>query len=176
MSNDYQKAWGTGEWIAAQETPRGRLEAELIEAVRASQNATHQMDEAAHAAMGINATDGRCLDIIDRRGRIAAGRLAEEAGVTTGAITAVLDRLEGKGYVRRVADPEDRRRTFVEITEKQREAAMRLYWPLKELSDGWVEERSEEELRLLVEFMRLSARINEVRAAEIRAELEGSGG
>jgi DNA-binding MarR family transcriptional regulator len=175
MSKDWAKYWGSAEWAAAQTTARGKLEAELVDTIRANQNAIHQMDEAAHEAMGISATEGRCLEIIDRRGRVAAGQLAEEAGLTTGAVTGVLDRLEAKGFARRVPDPDDRRRILVETTEEQREAAMELYWPLKEMSDDWIERRSEEELRLLIEFNRIGRDVNERRAAEVRAAAESSG-
>jgi len=118
MANDRADHWGSAEWAQAQDTPKGRLEAELIEEIRGSQTAVHQMDEAAHRAMGINATDGRCLDIIDRRGLISAGQLATEAGLTTGAVTAVLDRLEAKDLVRRQRCPKDRRQHLCWITPK----------------------------------------------------------
>lgn len=177
MSRENQEAhaehWGSPEWVAAQDEGRGRLEAELIDEVRGSQTATHQMDEAAGRAMGVNGTDGRCLDILDRRGRLSAGQLAEASGLTTGAVTAVLDRLEAKGYVSRVPDPGDRRRVLVEITEKQRQAAWRLYGPLGEMAAAWLAERSDDELRLLIEFNRVSREINERRAAQVRAELDG---
>lgn len=173
MSNDWAEQWGSPEWAQAQDTPKGRLEAELIEEVRGNQTAVHQMDEAAHRAMGISATDGRCLDIVDRRGLISAGKLATEAGLTTGAITAVLDRLEDKGLVRRVPDPDDRRRILVEVTDRQREAAARLYLPLKAMADPWFEDLSEDDIRLLISFNRVSREVNEKRAAQIRAELEG---
>jgi DNA-binding MarR family transcriptional regulator len=172
MSNDWSEQWGSAEWAQAQSTPRGRLEAELIEEIRGSQTAVHQMDEAAHQSLQINGTDGRCLDIIDRRGSISAGQLATEAGLTTGAVTAVLDRLEAKELVRRVADPQDRRRILVEVTEKQRQEAARLYFPLKAMADPFFEGLSEDDLRLLVAFNRVSREVNEKRAAEIRAELE----
>jgi DNA-binding MarR family transcriptional regulator len=173
MSNDYSEQWGSAEWAASQDTPKGRLEAELIEEVRGCQTAVHQMDEAVQRAIGINATDGRCLDIIDRRGLISAGQLATEAGLTTGAVTAVLDRLEEKELVRRVPDPNDRRRILVEVTDKQRQEAARFYFPLKEMADPWFEDLSEDDIRLLVAFNRISREVNERRAAEIRAELEG---
>ncbi len=172
MANDWSEQWGSAEWAQAQSTPRGRLEAELIEEIRGSQTAVHQMDEAAHQALGINGTDGRCLDIIDRRGSISAGRLATEAGLTTGAVTAVLDRLEGKELVRRVPDPSDRRRVLVEVTAKQREEAARLYFPLKAMADPWFEGLSDEDIRLLIAFNRVSREVNAKRAAQIRAELE----
>lgn len=173
MTDDRAEQWGSAEWAQAQSTPKGRLEAELIEEIRGNQTAVHQMDEAAHRALGINATDGRCLDIVDRRGTISAGQLASEAGLTTGAVTAVLDRLEKRELVRRVADPDDRRRTLVEVTEKQRREAGRLYFPLKAMADPWFESLSEDDIRLLVAFNRVSREVNEKRAAEIRAELDG---
>jgi DNA-binding MarR family transcriptional regulator len=148
------------------------LEAELIDEVRGNQSAVQQLDEAAQRALGINGTDGRCLDVIDRRGSIGAGQLAAEAGLTTGAVTAVLDRLEGKGLVRRLPDPNDRRRILVELTAKQREQAGRLYEPLKAMADPWFESLGDDDIRLLIAFNRVSREVNEKRAAQIRAELE----
>lgn len=150
--------------------PKSKLEAELIEEIRGYQTAVQQMDEAAHRALGINATDGRCLDVIDRRGLISAGQLASEAGLTTGAVTAVLDRLEAKELVRRVPDPNDRRRILIEVTDKQREAAAGLYFPMKAMADPWFAELSEDDVRLLVAFNRVGREINEQRAAQVRAE------
>lgn len=172
MKNNWSEHRSSAEWAQAQTTPRGALEAELIDEIRGSQTAVHQMDEAAHRALGINGTDGRCLDILDRRGLITAGQLATEAGLTTGAVTAVLDRLEGKGLVRRVPDPDDRRRILVEVTERQREEAARLYFPLKAMAAPWFEQLGEDDIRLLIAFNRVSREVNEQRAAEIRAELE----
>lgn len=173
LSSELPLHGSTAEWVAAQETERGRLEAELVEAVRDSQIATEQLDETAGIAMGVtNGNDRRCLDIIDQRGRITAGQLAVEAGLTTGAITAVLDRLEARGYVRRVPDPGDRRRVLVEVTEEERDAALRLYWPLKDMAAEWIGARSDDELRLLAEYHRVSTRISRERAAQIRAALD----
>ena len=94
---------------------------ELLAAVRANQNATDQMDDAAARGLGVNRTDARCLDIVEQFGPITAGELAESAGLTTGSVTAVIDRLVAKGYLRRVADPADRRRVMVELTERAQE-------------------------------------------------------
>ncbi len=173
MPNDSDH-WGSREWAEteAQASPRGRLEAALIDATRANQVATEKMDEAATQALGINRTDARCLDIIDRSGRLPAGQLAEQASITTGAVTAVVDRLESKGYVRRVADPGDRRRVLLELTELAHERSWELYGPLGERGRPHLERCSTAELELLIEFMRLGTELNEARAAEIRAELE----
>ena len=57
-------------------------------------------------ANAINRTDGRCLDIVENQGPLTAGRLAELSGLTSAAVTAVLDRMERAGYARRVRDGE----------------------------------------------------------------------
>jgi DNA-binding MarR family transcriptional regulator len=64
--------------------------------------------------VGVNSTDLECLDLLEMAGPTTAGRLAEHAGLTTGAMTAVIDRLEAAGYARRVRDVEDRRLVHVE--------------------------------------------------------------
>ena len=66
--------------------------------------------EVVAASLGINATDLRCFELLEREPEMTPSRLAELAGITTGAVTGVLDRLEGAGFVRREADPGDRRR------------------------------------------------------------------
>lgn len=67
--------------------------------------------------MGVSATDEKCLDLAMRAGGpVTAGRIAELSGLSTGAVTGVIDRLERAGYVRRVRDPHDRRKVLVEVT------------------------------------------------------------
>jgi DNA-binding PadR family transcriptional regulator len=56
----------------------------------------------------------QCLNILDYEGPVPAGRLAELTGLTTGAITTAIDRLEKAGYVQRMRDPHDRRRVVVQ--------------------------------------------------------------
>ncbi|MEV0680951.1 MarR family transcriptional regulator [Actinosynnema sp. NPDC050436] len=67
--------------------------------------------------MGLSPTDEKCLDLALRADEpITAGRIAELSGLSTGAVTGVIDRLEKAGYVRRVRDPHDRRKVLVEVT------------------------------------------------------------
>src|SRR5216684_4723718 len=71
-----------------------------------------------HAAvadrMGVSVTDAKCRSILLQLGPMTAGALARHLGLTTGAVTGVIDRLERARLVRRVADPKDRRRVIVE--------------------------------------------------------------
>src|SRR5436190_24339709 len=114
----------------SRELSRSALFSELLDETRAGQRATDLVDDAACRLMGINRTDGRCLDILEQRDRISAGELARDAGLTSGAITAVIDRLEGVGYARRLTDPGDRRRVLVEPTAKALQIAEELMGPM----------------------------------------------
>jgi DNA-binding MarR family transcriptional regulator len=64
--------------------------------------------------LGLNLSDHKCLDLIFRNGPMTAGQLATLSGLTTGAITGVIDRLEKAGFARRVRAPNDRRKVIVE--------------------------------------------------------------
>src|SRR5438309_4257603 len=64
---------------------------------------------------GISSSDLECLDFLNLEGRVTAGRLAEMTGLTTGAITGVVDRLEKAGLVRRERDESDRRKVYIAI-------------------------------------------------------------
>ena len=77
--------------------------------------AASDFDERLAKKLKLSRTDMRCLDLIGRLGPMTAGRLAEESGLTTGAVTFILDRLEQSGMVTRRRDTEDRRRVWVEI-------------------------------------------------------------
>ena len=67
--------------------------------------------------VGLSATDHKCLDLAVSADRpLTAGQIAERSGLSTGAVTGVIDRLERAGYVRRVRDPDDRRKVLVEVS------------------------------------------------------------
>jgi DNA-binding MarR family transcriptional regulator len=148
------------------------LLAELLDEVRAGQRATDLVDEAACKLMGVNRTDGRCLDILEQRGRVSAGQLASEARLTSGAITAVIDRLERAGYARRVADPDDRRRVLIEPTDKAYRVSHELMGRLGELGAPKAATYSDEQLELLVDFQRFGRRLQEDHAEWLRAKQE----
>jgi hypothetical protein len=88
-------------------------------------------DEVAYEKLGINRTDGRCLDIVENQGPLTAGELAELSGLTTAAVTSVLDRLEQAGYARRVRSEPGQRQVMVELTPLMPSASRRsgARWP-----------------------------------------------
>ena len=66
---------------------------------------------------GVSATDLKCLDYIQRGDDVTAGDLARVTGLTTGAITMVIDRLEKAGLARRERDKADRRKIFIRLRQ-----------------------------------------------------------
>jgi DNA-binding MarR family transcriptional regulator len=143
---------------------------ELISEIRRSQNATDRFDQAVADALGLNRTDMRCLDLIEREGPLAAGQLAEATGLTTGAITTVLDRLERAGYARRVRDTSDRRRVLVELTPYLATSSPNFYAPHMALSERLYQRYNREQLELLLEFVREGRELNELEAARLEEE------
>jgi DNA-binding MarR family transcriptional regulator len=126
---------------------------ELNRAVRLQQNAQDAFDDAASRVLGINRTDQRCMDLIDLNGSMTAGRLAAEAGLSTGAVTTVLDRMARAGYVRRVRDSEDRRRVLVELTDEARSRAWEIWGPIASEVENHYADYSDEQLQFLLEFL-----------------------
>lgn len=84
-----------------------RLHRELATAV-----VSHQ--EAVARSVGMSAAERKCAGLLAERGRMTPGELAHETGLTTGAITGIVDRLSKAGYAARVAHPTDRRSVIVE--------------------------------------------------------------
>jgi DNA-binding MarR family transcriptional regulator len=126
--------------------------------------------------MGLNRTDARCLDIIEWIGQVTAGRLASESGLSTGAVTTVLDRLERAGLARRVADPADRRRVLAEITPEAQRLAEEIYAPLASAAATELERYSEAELALLRDFLRRGRALQEDHIERVRARLRARHG
>jgi DNA-binding MarR family transcriptional regulator len=132
---------------------RKKLEDGFGAAVRAYQTAVDNFDQAIADHVGINRTDARCLDLIDQAGGMTAGELARAAGLTTGAVTAVVDRLEAAGFARRVPDPDDRRRVRIAVTEKLWEANAPLMGPLLEESQPILDDLTDREIERFTEFL-----------------------
>jgi DNA-binding MarR family transcriptional regulator len=108
---------------------RQALLAEAGNAMQAYQRSTQAFDDAVGRALGVNPTDLRALDwLVD--GPKPAGQLSVGTGLSAAATTDLIDRLAQKGFVRRIADPADRRRVVVEMTEEGAARVGRFYLPL----------------------------------------------
>jgi len=159
----------------------GRPRAEVIEAlsleVRRAQNRSDAYDDAVAEALRVNRTDLRCIDVLSQEsGSITAGRLAGLMGLSTGAMTTVLDRLERAGYARRVRDEHDRRRVQVELTRKAHEDVWSFYAPLAALADELYARYTDEQLELLLGFLEQGRALAERVDAELRERLARAAG
>ena len=147
---------------------RQKLLAQVGDASRLNQIATDQFDERVGEFLGINRTDGRCLDIITRLGRVSAGHLANESGLTTGAVTAVVDRLEAAGYVQRTRDALDRRKVWLESTPHTLELVGIIFGVYDTLGPALMRHFSDAQLAGILAFLRMGTTINRELAAGLR--------
>jgi DNA-binding MarR family transcriptional regulator len=108
------------------------LIADLITRYRIATNRDVAFDKLAAATLGVSVTDLHCLNIVESRAGVTAGELAVESGLTTGAVTAVIDRLERAGFARRVRDEQDRRKVKVEVTDEFYARAREIWGPVAE--------------------------------------------
>jgi DNA-binding MarR family transcriptional regulator len=141
----------------------------LVEALRALQLASDLLDEAYADFVGINRTDLRCMDIVDQRGRVTAGELAREAGLTTGAVTAVVDRMEAAGLLRRAHDPKDRRKVWIELTPDAQQLGEEVYGPLDQAGASHLASLSDEQILTIIGFLEISRHITMQSVEAIRS-------
>jgi DNA-binding MarR family transcriptional regulator len=106
--------------------------------------------------------------VIDQRPGLTAGELAAAVGLSPGAVTTALDRLEARGFVTRERDESDRRRVTLKRTPEAGRLAWEAYGPLGELGRPLIETMSDRELAAVIRFLRVGTEINEQRAGEVR--------
>ena len=151
---------------------RSELIAELRREIRAAQSAVAAVDDAVAERLGVNATDHRCLDLLDQRGPMTAGALAEALGLSRSAVTTVLDRLEQRRYVRRGPNPDDRRQVVVALTPLLYRRARELYGDGNEVV-AMLGRYSVDDLALLRDFVRWDRELNEGRAHRLAGRTPG---
>jgi DNA-binding MarR family transcriptional regulator len=117
-------------------------------------DAASDFDEGLAKRLKLSRTDMRCLDLIGRLGPMTAGHLAEESGLTTGAVTFILDRLEEARMVTRRRDTEDRRRVWVEIVPDARRRLQGLQQPVADEMRQVAQRYKADELATVRDFMR----------------------
>ena len=116
---------------------RAELLEQLALAGRASSAATVMFHTAVAARQGLSASEEKALDLLERSGPLTAGELARRAGLAPASVTALVDRLERKGFARRIPNPGDGRSVLVEVDSE------RVYATVAPLFADWVGSLSE---------------------------------
>jgi DNA-binding MarR family transcriptional regulator len=138
---------------------RAELLEQLALAGRVSSAATVMFHTAVAARQGLSASEEKALDLLERSGPLTAGELARQSGLAPASVTALINRLEAKGFARRVQNPSDRRSVLVEVN------AERVWATVAPLFADWVGSLQElyagytdEQLEVILHFLNEAAR------------------
>jgi DNA-binding MarR family transcriptional regulator len=131
---------------------RAEMLDQLLQEIREFIAGVVLFNQKAAESLGINLTDCQCLNILQMTGAIPAGRLAELTGLTTGAITGVIDRLEKARFVERTRDPDDRRRVIIQPLSERQAEIDRVYAAPSHATTKLLESYSDQELAIVLNF------------------------
>ena len=129
---------------------------DIILAIQDEQTQNAFLSNAIAERLDVTSTELEVLGTLVARGSLSAGDLARRTGLTSGAVTRLIDRLAERGIVRRRPDPEDRRRVIVEITPSAVRASEPFYAPIAKEGAALLEQRTEKELEVILEYLRIS--------------------
>ena len=156
--------------MSAAEVATGQLLTRLVRAVGRTAVRHAAFTQAVAQQLGIAATDLECLAVLHELGPASAGQLAEVLGLTTGAVTGVVDRLVAAGFVVRDSDPDDRRRVIVQPVAERMAELQRRYEPVEAGLRNALGDTSEVELRQFMRFEHAAGQVFGGAAATLRAE------
>ncbi len=153
--------------MSSHETRRTELLNAVLLATRKMTGQGILFSQAVADRLGLAVTDAEALEQLTTLGRATAGQIAELTGLTTGAATRMIDRLEQSGFVRRAADPADRRRVIVEpILERVRDVEEQ-YAALRAATQSAIESYSEADLDLIRGYLEQALEAGRTVAAEL---------
>jgi len=107
--------------------------------------------------LDLHPTDYKALSILERLGTLSAGAIARHSGLATASVTNLVDRLERKGFVRRVLDSRDRRRVMVEPIVERVTAARGLFASTRRSLARLLEQYSDGDLVVIGHFLAQNA-------------------
>src|SRR5208282_5447000 len=155
----------------AKESTRRELLNKLWELGRKMSTQTVFLHQAIAQSVGLNATDTKCIDLILRGpgGSVTAGWLSDMTGLTTGAITHILDRLEKRQFIERVRDARDRRKIFIRVRPESLEPLTPEYEAMGIAYMNIVKRYSTSELKLICDYLEKTFEVSERELAEMIA-------
>ncbi len=126
---------------------------ELNQTIQRTGTLTVLHTNAVASKIGLSATEFESMDVISNYQPMSAGKLAHMCGLTTGAITGIVDRLERVGLVKRERDPDDRRRVFLKpIEDPEKSQYIReLYCPMGQAFERVMQQCTTEQIQFLID-------------------------
>ncbi len=132
---------------------RLQIEEKLVQAIYQNSTAAVFFHGAMADKLGLGATEEKTLFLLSGRGSLTAGEIATATGLSTASVTGLIDRLERKGFVRRVRDTEDRRRVIVELDQERFAELVRLFDSLGNTFSSLLDGFSDEQLVTIIDFV-----------------------
>jgi len=123
--------------------------------------------------LGVFPTDLKTADILNETGPITAGELSRITSLSTGAVTALIDRLEKAGIVKREKDPNDGRRVVIAPVAKRHKEILEHYQTLAQATKTMCEDYDEKEMELILTFVSNITTIMEKELEKLTVEREG---
>lgn len=142
----------------------------LMMAMRRSSATGVLHSQAVARRVGINSSDLECLDLILMGGPASAGEIGRRTGLTSGAVTGLIDRLERQQLVERTADPRDRRKVLVKVREDGIGRLSAYFEPMQRAMTAFLAEYDEEQLALIADFIERGTAIAMARVTELNAK------
>jgi DNA-binding MarR family transcriptional regulator len=120
--------------------------------------------------LGLGPTDHKCLDLIRERGPMTGSELAAATGLTSGAITGVVARLERAGYLRRTPDSSDGRKQILSSAPDRVRDIAAVFGPIQEAAADLLEGFDTHQLSAIADFLARSTELIYDRTAVLRAQ------
>jgi DNA-binding MarR family transcriptional regulator len=160
-----------GEAMGAARESRHELAEEIVgRLVRRFSTAAVLLHHAVAERLGLGPTDHKCLDLLRERGAMTGSALAALTGLTSGAITGVVARLERAGYVRREPDPHDRRKQLLRPAPERTRDLEAVFGPIRADAAALLDGFDDRELAAIAEFLARGTDFAYRRAALLRAQ------
>jgi DNA-binding MarR family transcriptional regulator len=150
-------------------SPKQEQLKELTREMRLMSSFDALLSHAIAGEVGMHNTDIETMDLLNIFGPMTAGELSARTGLSSGATTRLIDRLERVGFVKRTQDPGDRRRVIIELVPENLGDLMQLFGPLTQKLNALWSSYSNEELSTIIDFTRRSKEVVQEENARLRA-------
>lgn len=157
---------------ASEQVDQADAQARLSRAMRRASASSVLHSQLVAKKVGLTPADLECLDLIQMDGPATAGQIGQRTGLSSGAVTALIDRLEHMGLVRRAADPSDRRKVIVHVVPERITVIAAWFEPLREAFEALVANYDASFLDAVAAFTERTEVLMSSRIADLGRQIE----